>query len=426
MGNDIERLGRLAAEDQDARADEFVDLDVARHRFLTAPTKQRVTRRSMITAGGILAVAAAIVLFIVGSAREVAPLTFRVGDAGRVGSIDAWLEAPGEKILPLRFSDGTEVRLEPRARARVTHIAARGATVSMESGRANVSVVKKKGAAWHVSLGPFTVEVTGTRFDVDWDPANDSLALRMHEGSVVVSGCVFGQGRPFVAGETVHASCRKQHLEISTRPITRPEASAAASIDGVRKSPAESDPAASPSLDSSGTSRVEKTTEPRTANSVASSKGIAWRELVQSGRHGEAVDAAEAIGFSNECATASAADLVALGDAARYTGRLPRAIEAYQAVRKRFPGHERSAVAAFALGRIAFDQRADYADAARWFRTYLSEQPGGRLDRDALGRLMESLSRGGDVTGARNEAKRYVERYPTGPHSEMARRLTAE
>ena len=147
---------------------------------------------------------------------------------------------------------------------------------------------------------------------------------------------------------------------------------------------------------------------------------------MRSGRHREALDAAEAAGFSSECAKASAADLVALGDAARYTGRLDLAGEAYRAVRARFPGHERAAVAAFAMGRIAFDQRADFPDAARWFRTYLAEQPGGRLDRDALGRLMESLSRLGDTGGARSEATRYLERYPTGPHAEMARRLTAD
>jgi TolA-binding protein len=107
-------------------------------------------------------------------------------------------------------------------------------------------------------------------------------------------------------------------------------------------------------------------------------------------------------------------------------GRIDRAVEAYRAVRRRFSGHERSAVAAFALGRVAFDQRGDYADAARWFRVYLAEQPGGRLQRDALGRLVESLGRGGDSREAAQEARRYLERYPTGPHAEMARRLISK
>jgi TolA-binding protein len=421
--NDFERLGRLAAEHQDARVDGLFDLDVARRRFLATPTKRSVTRRTTIAAGAVVALAAAVALLIVGRSGQGAPLTFRVGDAGKAGNVDAWLEAPGEKPLPLRFSDGSEVRLEPRARARVTRVEATGATVSMESGRAKVAVAKRKGAAWRVALGPFVVEVTGTRFDVDWDPASDNLALRMHEGSVIVSGCVFGQGRSIVAGESLRASCREPHLEISTRPIAPPAGSTAIGIEGARQSP---DPSVGSASDSPSSPRAEKGAETKAAAGAPSSKGADWRDLVRSGRHGEAVDAAEAAGFAAECATASAADLVALGDAARYTGRLPRATEAYQAVRKRFPGNERSAVAAFALGRLAFDQRGDYADAARWFRAYLGEQPGGRLDRDALGRLMESLSRAGDTSGARTEAKRYLERYPAGPHSEMARRLTAE
>jgi TolA-binding protein len=172
---------------------------------------------------------------------------------------------------------------------------------------------------------------------------------------------------------------------------------------------------------------TEKSVGPAsTAPTPASGSASDWRALVQNGRHTEALDAAEAAGFSEQCAKASAADLVALGDAGRYAGRIDRAVEAYQAVRRRFAGHERSAVAAFALGRIAFDQRGDYVDAARWFKTYLAEQPGGRLDRDASGRLMESLDRSGDKAGARSVAKQYLERYPAGPHAEMAHRLTGE
>jgi TolA-binding protein len=311
------------------------------------------------------------------------------------------------------------VHLEPKARARVTEVAATGATVRVESGRANVSVVKRAHAAWRVSLGPFRVEVTGTRFDVDWDPANDRLFLRMHEGSVVVSGCVFGSGRPVGAGETVRASCREPNLEISTKKESSKDSKAPSGTEASSEKPTVLDHAPA----ASGSERGS----PTPSGSIATTGGGSdWRELVRNGRHAEALEAAEAAGFSAQCASASAADLVALGDAGRYAGRIDRAIEAYQAVRRRFAGSERSAVAAFALGRIAFDQRGDYADAARWFKTYLAEQPGGRLDRDASGRLMESLNRSGDAVGARSVAKQYLERYPTGPHAEMAHRLTGE
>jgi TolA-binding protein len=430
--NEFERLGGLAAKQQDAGMDELVNLDAARRRFLNASSSRSVVSRPRILAAAIVSLAACVALFVLAT-REPTPLTFRVGEQGRVGEIDAWLEASSEQSLPLRFSDGTEVRLAPSARARVTSVQATGATVRMENGRANVSVTKRKNAAWHVSLGPFRVDVTGTRFDVDWDPARDELFLQMHEGSVVVSGCAFGSGRPVVAGETAHASCKDARLEISTRKklevpkdaVSEPRAG----HDGIgtQQHQAASDVGSSNGDARSAASAHEERDAPGAAPSARTKADLGdWRELVHQGQHEKALDAAEAAGFSSECAKASALDLVALGDAARYTGRLERADEAYQAVRRRFPGHERAAVAAFALGRIAFDQRGDHAGAARWFRTYLAEQPGGRLDRDALGRLMESLSRSGDTAGARIEAARYLEKYPTGPHAEMARRLTAE
>jgi transmembrane sensor len=427
--NDFERLGSLAAEQQDARLDELANLHTARRHFLNAPSNRSVAPRATLLVAATIAVAACVALFVMGT-HEPEALTFRVGDQGRVGEVDAWLEASTERGLPLRFSDGTEVRLAPSARARVTRVEATGATVRMESGRANLSVRKRKNAAWHVSLGPFRVDVTGTRFDVDWDPVSDKLFLQMHEGSVVVSGCAFGSGRPVVAGETARASCRDVQLEISTRSRTsRANDQESASRSGVPHNGAHeaADVGLTSADDRSAPSAAGASNAPAAASGATPRTALAdWHQLVRSGRHREALDAAEAAGFSSECAKASAADLVALGDAARYTGRLDRAGEAYRAVRARFPGHERAAVAAFAMGRIAFDQRADFADAARWFRTYLAEQPGGRLDRDALGRLMESLSRQGDTGGARSEATRYLERYPTGPHAEMARRLTAD
>ena len=428
--NEFERLAGLAAERQDARMDEFVNLDTARHRFLNASPSRSIPSRRRVVAAGITILAACAALVVLAT-REPKPLTFQVGEQRRIGEIDAWLEASSERSLPIHFSDGTEVRLAPGARARVTRVEATGATVRMESGRANVSVTKRKNAAWHVSLGPFRVDVTGTRFDVDWGPARDALFLQMHEGSVVVSGCTFGKGRPVVGGEIARASCRNAHLEISTRT----KVSTTKKQGGEIGEEAERRGAGHGAVDA-GAFTAEAHPAPTAGESRNTSEsGTAagpqpviadWPGLLRNGRHAEALDAAEAAGFSSECAKASALDLVALGDAARYVGRLERANEAYQAVRRRFPGHERSAVAAFALGRIAFDQRGDYAGAARWFRTYLGEQPGGRLDRDALGRLMESLSRQGDAAGARTEAVRYLQKYPTGPHAEMARRLTAE
>jgi TolA-binding protein len=73
---------------------------------------------------------------------------------------------------------------------------------------------------------------------------------------------------------------------------------------------------------------------------------------------------------------------------------------------------------------MAFDQRGDYPSAARWFWTYLGEEPGGSLASDALGRLMEAQSRSGNQAAAKATARRYLEAYPNGLHQDVASRLT--
>jgi TolA-binding protein len=115
--------------------------------------------------------------------------------------------------------------------------------------------------------------------------------------------------------------------------------------------------------------------------------------------------------------------LLALGDAARVSGRTDRVSEASLSLRRRFPRDARSAAAAFALGKVAFDHRRSYAEAAKWFATSIREQPNGSLAREAAGRYMEALRASGDRTAAEKAARGYLSRYPGGPHAELARSL---
>jgi TolA-binding protein len=75
---------------------------------------------------------------------------------------------------------------------------------------------------------------------------------------------------------------------------------------------------------------------------------------------------------------------------------------------------------------MAFDQRAHYAEAARWFSAYLAEQPRGPLMGDAAGRLLEAHERDGNQAAARRAAKAYLRRFPDGPYAGQARRILGE
>jgi len=380
-------------------------------RLLVAAARARHRRGLLRGAGATaLALAAGTLLFL----SRPRPLSFEVGGAGP-GRVDAWIAAQNA-ALPLRFSDGTELTLATEARARVVAVEDRGARVLLESGRLSAAVVHRGKTRWVVAAGPFEVLVTGTRFDVAWTPEAELFQLDLREGAVTVTGPLLGEGRRVAAGESVKIAVRTGRLEISgeaasaptatpvtPRPTSAPEPTSAGLVD-----PAPPDPPARP------TSARLTAPEPTTPG---------FRDLAAAGKYAEAVRAAEAEGFAAVCDRASAADLMALADAARFSGNAARAGEALGALRRRFPGDARGAMAAFLMGRTAFEQRGAYAEAARWFSAYLAEQPGGALAREALGRLMECRERLGDRAAARALATQYLAAFPGGPHAEKATSL---
>ena len=118
--------------------------------------------------------------------------------------------------------------------------------------------------------------------------------------------------------------------------------------------------------------------------------------------------------------------MLALADAARLSGEASRAVDVLFILRQRFPGSTSAATGAFSLGRLAFEKRGAYAEAARWFATYLDEQPQGPLMGDAIGRLMEARHRVGDRQTARRDAEIYLQRFPEGAYAGTARVILAE
>jgi TolA-binding protein len=398
--NVLRELGRAIADEQDRRAD---DVDRSRIASRLRSSSFMLARRSGATrwaAGTAAVAAAAAAAFFLVAKDTPRPLEYRVEGATRPGRESTWISAADDP-LPIGFSDGSRVVLGHGARARVTRLEKTGAELAVEQGPVGLAIVPRKGNHWRVDLGPFVVEVTGTRFDVDWNPTTEKFKLVMHEGSVLVTGCTIGS-RAFAAGEIVEVSCHDGNFRVDASGRSD-EANVESEKGAIAEEP--SGPSAPPS---------------RAPESKADTK---WRTLAEAGRYREALAAAEAAGFETECQRASASDLLSLAGAARLSGEAPRARQAYSILRKRFASEPVAAVAAFNLARVAFDLTSDYRAAARWFRTYLREQPSGSLAPEAHGRLLEALQRAGDAAEARSAANDYLARYPTGPHAEFAKRL---
>ena len=396
LRSDVADVQRPVAEDT-----ELLRRERARLLLVARGVPRRVPARRWAKVWPVLAAAALLALTLGGLAflRE-APLSFRAGSASGSGQLGAPLVANASSPLPVQFSDGTLISLGPAAHARVLRTNPRGADVVLEQGTLSLAVVHYSGAQWHIGAGPFSVLVTGTKFDVAWNAAERTFTLALHEGSVLVSGPTLGAtGRRVSPGESLRVA-----VDAATATASAPNSSASA----------ETAAAAAPAADAPDVA----------PKSTKSSAGLgAWKPLALEQRYAEALAAAEADGFDATCRTASAPDLVLLGNAARFTGATARAEHAFRLARARFAGTHQASMAAFFLGRIAYDQLGNRREAVHWFQSYLQEEPAGGLAREAAGRLLEAERALGDQAAARASAQAYLQKYPSGPHAGLARNV---
>ncbi len=388
-------------EEQDRLREQAGYLQQARARRDVAVPRRRTARPKAVyfALAAALSVAAAVAVWQSRGAQSGAEASFAMGEAGKRGAVGAFVAAPADRELPLRFDDGTRVALAAGTSARVASLDGRGAHIVIEKGRAVASVVHRPDSRWRVDVGPFQVAVVGTRFDVSWDAAARVLELRLDEGAVLVSGGLLSDTLRVQAGQRLRAFADDARVELSGEGTSRsPLAPPAASVQALAGAEAA---VAAP---------VRSVTAP----------SVTWQALASAGKFREALAAAEKSGFEAECARASGQDLLALGDAARLSGSAARAEQAYTAARGKLPGGGR---ASYGLGLVAFDQRGDFAGAARWFQAYLREQPGGSLRAEAMGRLLEALHRSGRKQEAQQLAEQYLSRYPSGAQAALARQL---
>jgi len=293
----------------------------------------------------------------------------------------------------LSFPGGSEVRLGPDTDLRLASSTEDGARVHLElrRGIVDVHVVHRDGTSWQVEAGGRVVHVVGTRFREAWDGTSRTFSVEMQEGTVEVTGAGLSSPQRLRAGESLRA--RDGETTLATRAL-----------------------AAAPAKDENPAPGVARAPSPReSAPSVQ--EGPRWRELARQGSFKEALRTAFREDTFGHTARLGARDLILLGDVARIAGQPARAERVYREAALRFPSAD---AAIFSLGLLAFDAQHQYANAARWFATYVARYPTGDLAREAAGRLIEAEARGGRPARAEAAARSYLARYPTGPHARLA------
>jgi hypothetical protein len=402
--------GDLSPSEQDGLA--RLEAAVAERRMFRPRSSNR-TWGFRIAALAAAAAVAAVALF---ASHRRAVQAFEVANGSVMNGGYIRPTAPeGARVL---FGDGTEVVLESGARTKVAEVYPHGARILLEEGKARLHVVPLPGAKWLVDAGPYTIQVTGTVFDVAWAVPEESLDLWLREGSVVLTGPLMTQGFVVRAGQHLVARVRENLLLIDGQP----------SEDfRVRSLDVTSEP---PLAEASGPARAGAAKGARPADGRGASAGAAddgrslsWSKRLAAGDFEGILADANRRGLDGLLSKAPRSELGVLADAARYARRFDVARRALLSERERFAGSVQASEAAFFLGGLAETEAAPVPSALEWYERYLAESPQGTYASQALGRKLMIVHRLRGREAAKPLALGYLNQYPKGPYARYAKNL---
>lgn len=130
----------------------------------------------------------------------------------------------------------------------------------------------------------------------------------------------------------------------------------------------------------------------------------------------------QAVREANPKSSHSVEGLLREADEARRTGNSALAAEKLASLVSEFPNDARTASAMFTLARVE-ESRGRHARAAELFAQIDRRAPKGALAEDALAGQARAHQNAGNLAQAQAAARKYLERYPFGPHAARMRQV---
>jgi hypothetical protein len=415
----LERFGVVVRDELAIPEREFTDSSLKLNVLALADVtirRQRLQRRlTAASAAAVVCAGALTASYLHRTPTGEKPIEYRVAGNALPAPIGKYVAPLPKQPLALRFSEGSVVELEPGARARVARTTTHGATVLIETGGANVNVVHRPATDWTILAGPYTVHVTGTAFNLDFEASSQRFELKMQSGVVSVEGP--GLSHPVEVRRDqkfVHyvgdPNFERREFDRATESLAAHEAAGTAEAN-----PSE----VIPTADAPALRRAIGTTSENSTAKESSRTG--WAADVARGEYAAVLRKAKEKGWTQVLEESNTADLMAVANAARFLGRTDSSREAVDALRRRFKGTFAAQSATYLLGRLV--EPTSSKEAINWYLQYEREAPNGALVAEAAGRRLLLLQAAGDRSGTERLAREYVSRFPDGPYAGVARKI---
>jgi hypothetical protein len=411
-------------------------------------------------------------------------LPFWVGSDQSTGRAGELVEAPDGETKAVRFPSGSEIILENGAKATVVSATEQQVQFRLDSGYITADIKGNGTRRWSIEAGLCKVVVLGTRFSVSWNRNTKLLDVKVERGTVLVLGTKLDnraievkvtkgthlridQRTGFVVRNdfnsidydpTEMGLVRSSHNG-GPNPIDDDVAVVATKTSGIEEkrdakqsvteetalqdeisknrpvietpAPKKGDKAATRhskrktrSNAPFGNQGIDDQTGDTEQDELDLSHGAdKWRLQIENGEYEQVIQHADVSKLDILMDTVSIDALWELMHAARRLGEDETAIDLLLTCRRRFFGRQKAAWSAYYLAKIYDEKLGNQREALMWFNTYLDEAPSGELSQEAEGRIMIILDQLGRDDYAKENAKRYLRRYPRGSFEKAARSI---